>query len=439
MELCFEALQEDNTPSSGPQDLRARTGRRWLNKLGLKYSTYRKGVYFDGHEREDVVNYRQEHFLPRWKRYRERFVVFQEDGSFSAKQDLSSGQKPLVLVTHDESTFNANDGQKAGWVDMVGGRKDPLKPKGRGKGIMVSAFLTPIGILKIPDNVTDEMLGSQWPKDNSGRHIREACLLLEYGKDNYWTSEKLLEQIRIASMIFKVAFPHYQALFAFDNATNHCAYAADALVASKINLHPGGQQPKMRDGFDYSHSRKQSMVFPADYSDESLRNQPKGMKRVLEERELWRDTLEDGTKFLLKCKTPGCPTDGPLFRRCCAMTVLSNQPDFQQQKGRVAEDIERSGHLVIFYPKFHCELNFIERFWCSSKRYARDNCTYSLPGLRGIIPRALRSVPTSTIYRYYMHCEKIIDAYLSGYRYGTAQFTEKIRNQHRSVTDTTKY
>ena len=34
--------------------------------------------------------------------------------------------------------------------------------------------------------------------------------------------------------------------------------------------------------------------------------------------------------------------------------------------------------ICIFYPKFHCELNFIERYWCGAKWYARENCGYSL-------------------------------------------------------------
>jgi len=32
-----------------------KTARRWLKKLGLVFSRFKKGIYFDGHERSDVV------------------------------------------------------------------------------------------------------------------------------------------------------------------------------------------------------------------------------------------------------------------------------------------------------------------------------------------------------------------------------------------------
>ena len=48
---------------------------------------------------------------------------------------------------------------------------------------------------------------------------------------------------------------------------------------------------------------------------------------------------------------------------CCARSVLAAEQDFKEQKGRLQEELEFCGQLVIFYPKFHCELNFIERYW----------------------------------------------------------------------------
>ncbi|KIJ40787.1 hypothetical protein M422DRAFT_82849, partial [Sphaerobolus stellatus SS14] len=47
--------------------------------------------------------------------------------------------------------------------------------------------------------------------------------------------------------------------------------------------------------------------------------------------------------------------------------ILYNQSDFIEQKSALVELIESHGHSVIFYPKFHCELNFIEQCWGASK------------------------------------------------------------------------
>ncbi|ORZ29426.1 hypothetical protein BCR44DRAFT_1385169, partial [Catenaria anguillulae PL171] len=50
------------------------------------------------------------------------------------------------------------------------------------------------------------------------------------------------------------------------------------------------------------------------------------------------------------------------------------------------------GILLLYTPKFHPELNPIERKWGAAKRFARDNCSYSLTALRAVIPQALDSV-----------------------------------------------
>ena len=97
-----------------------------------------------------------------------------------------------------------------------------------------------------------------------------------------------------------------------------------------------------------------------------------------------RDAPIDGLKFLLQCPTshgrPGCMLD--LEGGCCARTLMASQQDFQGQKGRLEEELQAAGQLVIFCPKFHCELNFIEKFWCAAGWYARENCEYTFVGLR---------------------------------------------------------
>jgi hypothetical protein len=136
----------------------------------------------------------------------------------------------LVSITQDESTFNANDGKRRIWMEEG---KNPLRPKARGQGIMVSGFLTPGGILRVPDHIPDAELlrNPTWPLLN-GIPIRDAMEYLIFGKDKYWTGDKLVNQVVSAVLpIFRYAFPGCQGLWAFDNANNHNSFKSNALVA----------------------------------------------------------------------------------------------------------------------------------------------------------------------------------------------------------------
>ena len=108
----------------------------------------------------------------------------------------------------------------------------------------------------------------------------------------------------------------------------------------------------------------QSLVFSADHPEHP--NEPKGIKAILVERGLWQTNLRG------KCKAK-CDVDVEV---CCNKRLLSLQTDFQEQKiSLVQETIEAAGHLCLFLPKFHCEINFIEFFWGAVKKYLRDSGT----------------------------------------------------------------
>ena len=72
-------------------------------------------------------------------------------------------------------------------------------------------------------------------------------------------------------------------------------------------------------------------------------------------------------------------------------TLPANQQLIIDGKNQeLAEDVvARAIHVCLFLPKFHCELNWIERVWGAAKTYARSNCMYSLPGLQETMPIAL--------------------------------------------------
>jgi hypothetical protein len=57
------------------------TARYWMNRLGYRWTLEPSGQYVDGHEREDVDDYRQKVFLPRWMELEPRVRAWTLDGT----------------------------------------------------------------------------------------------------------------------------------------------------------------------------------------------------------------------------------------------------------------------------------------------------------------------------------------------------------------------
>ncbi|CAB5391009.1 unnamed protein product [Rhizophagus irregularis] len=193
--------------------------------------------------------------------------------------ELMDGERLHILVTHDETTFQSNDGQKSGWRPK---NEQPLRKKGQDQSIHVSDFLTDtIGRLKLNEDDIDDTIP------------HEARVIINPGKnfDGWWNIDQLIDQIKTRAIpIFEKIHPGMIAVFAFDNSSSHAKLADDTLNAANMNLNPGGKQPIMRDTI--FNGQIQSMVFPNDYPDKNLRGKPKGMKLILQERGLW-GTVQD--------------------------------------------------------------------------------------------------------------------------------------------------
>lgn len=141
-----------------PVEIKSRTARRWLHKLGFEYKDVKKDVFVDGHERPDVIEDREQ-FLKTKKELEPYLVEFEEDGTMKAKNyplDCEVGgeeRRPIIVITHDECTFSSNDGIRKAWT-RIGDTF--LRPKGRGQGIMVSEFLLPFGRLNLTSSPEDK-------------------------------------------------------------------------------------------------------------------------------------------------------------------------------------------------------------------------------------------------------------------------------------------
>lgn len=280
----------------------SRTARRWLHRLGFSWKEIKKGIFIDGHERPDVVEYRKE-FLEEMQRLSAYFVEFAPDGQMMEKiypGDCQVGgpNAPIIPITHDESIFSANDGRREAWVAE---NDTYLRPKGKGKGIMVSEFLLPwsrLNLFSLPKSRQQEL-------ENAGLPL-EATVFFEYGKDDgHWDGKLLLRQaVDKALPIAEALYPGYRFLFFFDNATSHSVYADDALRTAKMNKGDGGQQPFLRNGWfrDGEATFCQEMWYTS--TDPLTGNQvrtQKGIQRVLQERGLW-----PAAGLNLECPKPKC-------------------------------------------------------------------------------------------------------------------------------------
>ena len=109
---------------------------------------------------------------------------------------------------------------------------------------MVSDFLTPGGRLAVPDTISDAQLAIRLlPR-------RYATEYFVYGKDKYlWGDDTVDHTMKGAISISNAASPGCQAVFAFDSASNHCSYVADALRVENMNLNLGDKQSILREGF----------------------------------------------------------------------------------------------------------------------------------------------------------------------------------------------
>jgi hypothetical protein len=95
--------------------LTIRTAQRWLIKLGWTHTIVKKGVYMDGHERLDVVHYRNEEFLPAMLKFEERMVHYEGPELTRVEPKLKPGEEEIIPLFHDECCFHGNDEKNHAW------------------------------------------------------------------------------------------------------------------------------------------------------------------------------------------------------------------------------------------------------------------------------------------------------------------------------------
>ena len=373
------------------------TAKLWMKRMGMRWMKTPKGQYVDGHERPDVVDYRQNTYIPR--RLGSHLPLRTWTAETIGDRVAPSPFHHYVVHWHqDETTYAQNDRRQVRWVWKD--ENPTLQPKGEGASLMVADFVSAdYGWLRSPDGK------------------EEARVLFKAGanRDGHFTNYEILEQATRAMDILEKYFPHDHHVFVFDNACTHRKRSPGALSARHMVLNtprPGknwlvkvpdlddqGRQKYASDGTKLMkkvqmapgtlpNGEPQPLYFPEGHPRAGTF---KGMTVILQERGLLRENL--------RAQCPGfkCP---PCQIDCCARRILYNQPDFTVTETLLEAHCKRRGFEVLYLPKFHPELSPIESCWGSAKRKYREfPPSRSEAELGANVVSSLESVPLEQIRR----------------------------------------
>jgi hypothetical protein len=385
------------------------TACAWMKMMDYRWSKSKNGLYIDGHDREDVLAYRRDVFLPALRKLLPNMRKFKQGDEWTEEPDdrppKNRSRRRKVVWHHDESTFYWNDQRDLGWHHAD--ETPELKPKGEGASIMVADFMSAdYGFLTSKDG------------EESTRVIFKAGK----NRDGYFTNEEIIAHVTRAMDILERDYPDEDHVFIFDNTTTHLKRADDALAARRMPKWPNktfgirravrdengavvkGADGKvvtkwapMRDGWFVRDGEtvQQSLYFPDDHPNAGLF---KGMAQILVERGYDEDEIESKRAECKGFKCPNVP-DGT-DPTCCCRRIVYTQPDFVSAESLVAKTCRARGFNVIFLPKFHCELNPIEQGWGYAKdKYRRLDRPSSEAEMEENIIRILTEIPLHIIRR----------------------------------------
>ena len=184
-----------------------------------------------------------------------------------------------------------------------------------------------------------------------------------------------MAQMEKAVEIAEVKYPKssgWRHVWFFDHSSCHAAMADDALDVNHMNVKPGGKQRIMR---DTEYNERVQMMYTVCRGEKVA----KGMKIVLKE----RGVSMAGKNADWMCKE------------------LASHSDFKNEKNMVEQFLIEKGHICVFLPKFHPELNPIERVWAQLKHFTKGHCKYTLPSLRKKVPLAYYTVTLDNIKNHF--------------------------------------
>jgi hypothetical protein len=260
-------------------------------------------------------------------------------------------ERPILVLSQDEKLFRSQPPLKAVW-HAQDGRKCMsidkkavgLHGKGPGPSIMVSAFVSPLGLTTFEATLTG-------------------------AKEGFWDSTRMARNLEETLNVVDTTYPAVEALIIMDHSSCHTVAAVDALVTQRINL---TKVPKRAKPLTLRPS-----YVPDDPSQRHLdtwdgRQPAPGCTRHNHYR-----VQSDGVRqpyslldFVKARETPAKFAEMSKKTRQQVEEFVSSYGDFRADGRQTLfqQVAQARGHRVVYSPKFHCELQPIELMWALCER-----------------------------------------------------------------------
>ncbi|CAM4799333.1 unnamed protein product [Rotaria magnacalcarata] len=325
-----------------------------LRRFGVKFTANSSRSYFLGHEREDVVKHRQA-FVKYFVEREQHFYTITDDAVPQWRIPTSA---PTVLLCHDKSTYKCGEITAKRWIMPDNA---PFYNKGRGRSHDESTYKCGEITAKrwiMPDNV---------PFYNKGRGrsimcsdlLNSASAAIALGGDNYFNNQSILNQFKrlFQLLSFKKEYKSHNFLCLVDNSRTH--------TAAEIHLNDFGMRPGTRCPVD-----------KIEYIDENNKKQ----------------TIEcyddDGYSKILLAIANELNVFVPSKCKLNDLKLLPSQHAAFKSVSKLEKLAAEYNIKIIFTPKYHCETNPIEGYWCHSKQYIRKHTIQSFQKLTTLMPEA---------------------------------------------------
>lgn len=318
-----------------------------------------------GHDRTDVVEYRQNIFL-------DRFI------SFNSCQDH-------IFICQDESMFACNmhspyfyvkfddDGKK--WASTVQKRHAQKKTtRGQTYSLMVSGYMTRDGFLK--ETLTTIKRGGI------------------YGHRTY-CSEEFLSDFVDAIKVCKQKFPNKKLVFLFDNAPSHKTKTSG--ISSESIQTWNGNGPTL-EHFDYSSKEsflRSRNLWKTDFdldpeppkptiliSATTARLKPAHFRTLADWRSNLRIQWKDWRDWERKRKAKVKLID----------SLFLNSVTWKNFSTQIEEISEKNNVSILFTPFYHAELNPIEIIWGRLKQKMRYHQLSSIKSISDKLPEFIDEI-----------------------------------------------